>query len=127
MHKTAGVPLNEVAESAAEVILSTVPNSDSLSRTKRLLSMAIQTLLEDDQVHTILGIEELFRNDQFRNRVIAKVKDPYVKRFWKNVQLQDKEFKEEVEPILNRLDPLLKNPAMRWLLPVGMDVGRSPV
>jgi len=115
LHKTAGVPLNEVAESAAEVILSTVPNSDSLSRTKRLLSMAIQALLEDDQVHTILGIEELFRNEQFRNRVIAKVKDPYVKRFWKNVQLQDKEFKDEVEPILNRLDPLLKNPVMRRL------------
>lgn len=115
LHKTAGVPLNEVAESAAEVILSTVPNSESLSRTKRLLSMAIQTLLEDEQIHTILGIEELFRNEQFRNRVIAKVKDPYVQRFWKNVQLQDKEFKEEVEPILNRLDPLLKNPAMRRL------------
>ncbi|GGE28677.1 hypothetical protein GCM10011571_33490 [Marinithermofilum abyssi] len=110
LHKTEGYPLEQVAKQAAELILSTA-NSTNLTRTKRYLAKAIQTLLEDDQPHNILGIEDLFRNPDFRAKVTAKVKDPTLKRFWDN--LEDKEFNEEVEPILNRLDPLISDKTAR--------------
>jgi hypothetical protein len=86
---------------------------EALSRSKRLMAMAIQSLLEDSETHTILGIDDIFRNKAFRNQVIQNVQDPYVKRFWANVD--EAELKREAERVLHRIDRLLQSPTMRRL------------
>jgi hypothetical protein len=77
------------------------------------MGMAIQSLLEDSRTHTILGIDDMFRNEKFRSSVLQNVQDPYVKRFWANYDA--KEMKQDVDPVLHRIDRLLQNPMMRRL------------
>lgn len=114
LHKPKGVSASQVAQNAAEVILGTTGSSSSLTQSKRLLQMALQALLEDEQPHTILGIEEMFRNPAFRAKVLMHVKDPYVKRQWDAVP-DDEDLGTHIGAILNRLDPLLSDQTMRRL------------
>lgn len=108
--QTEGYNKNQVAEQAAEVILYKSGQTESVVRSKRLLTMIIHSLLEDSQKHTILGIEDMVTNPTFRKQVLENVLDPYVKRFWSTVS--SKEIKE-MELLLNRIDPLLQDPMMR--------------
>lgn len=114
LHKPKGVETSQVAQQAAEVIFGTTGSSSNLTQSKRLLQMALQALLEDTQPHTILGIEEMFRNPDFRSEVLANVQDPYVKRQWSAVS-DEEDFGDQITAILNRLDPLLSDKTMRRL------------
>lgn len=105
-----GVPINEVAEEIAQIILHDTSKSDLYIRSKRLLAMAIHSLLEDDHPHTVLGIDDFLRNEEFRKNVLKNGKDPYVKRYWAKF---DQQLKEELEPILAEIDLLLQDPIMR--------------
>ncbi|MBA4493658.1 ATP-binding protein [Paenactinomyces guangxiensis] len=113
LHKIEGFSTNRIAQNAAMVLVTLADPNESLLRSKRLMGMAIQSLLEDNQPHTILGIEDLFRNQTFREKVIKNVQDPYVKRFWANID--EKEMKKDLEYVLHRIDRLLQNPTMRRL------------
>jgi hypothetical protein len=113
LHKIEGLPANQIAQQVATVLVTQEGDEESLIRTKRLMSIAVQSLLEDRRSHTILGIDDLFRNHAFRSQVIQSVQDPYVKRFWHNVD--EKELKKEAEAVLHRLEQLLQNPTMRRL------------
>lgn len=104
-------PIDEMAEQIAEVILHKHGKGDSWTRMKRLLTLAIHSLMEHDESHTILCLDEFFRDPVFRAKIVAQGKDPYVKRFW--TKLDQQESKREVEGILNHIDPLLQDPTMR--------------
>lgn len=105
-----GYTTDQIAEQTAEVLLYRSGQNEAVVRSKRLLTMIIQGLLEDPQQHTILGIVDMVTNPAFRKQVLEQVKDPYVKRFWATVT--SKEIKE-MEFLLNRIDPLLQDPTMR--------------
>ncbi|MFC7443205.1 hypothetical protein [Laceyella putida] len=113
LHKVEGISTNQLAEQMTMVLVTDEETDEPLSRSKRLMAMAIQSLLEDTETHTILGIDDIFRNKPFRNKVIQNVKDPYVKRFWANVD--EAEMKREADQVLNRIDHLLQSPTMRRL------------
>ncbi len=113
LHKIEGYSSNHIAQQVARVLCTLANPGESMLRTQRLLGMAVQSLLEDNQPHTIIGVEDLFRNEAFRNKVIHNVQDPYVKRFWAN--LEEKESKQELEHIFHRVDRLLQNPTARRL------------
>lgn len=113
LHKVEGMSTNQLAEQLATVLVTFEEADEALSRSKRLMAMAIQSLLEDSETHTILGIDDIFRNNAFRNKVIQNVQDPYVKRFWANVD--EAELKREAERVLHRIDRLLQSPTMRRL------------
>lgn len=113
LYKNQGYSTNYLAQQATSVLVTKPDENESLLRSKRLMVMAIQSLLEDNQPHTILGIEDLLYNETFRDRVLGNVQDPYVKRFW--VNLEEKELKKDMEPVLHRIDRLLQNPMMRRL------------
>lgn len=110
LHHPEGYTINQVAEQMADVILHKFGQGESLIRSKRLLSMAIHSLLEDNEKHTILGIDDLFRNENFRNKVLQNGKDPYVKRFWSKIGEREK---REMELLLGRIEPLLQDPTLR--------------
>ncbi|MBD1370840.1 hypothetical protein IC620_00500 [Hazenella sp. IB182357] len=115
LHKVEGMTSNMLAQQTAKVLVTELSsNEESLLRSRRLMGVAIQSLLEDEEPHTILGIDDLFRNLDFRNKVLKKVKDPYVKRFWLNSDEQ--ELKRDAEPVLHRIDRLLQKPKMRRIL-----------
>ncbi|MXQ55521.1 hypothetical protein [Shimazuella alba] len=104
-------PIDQIAEQIAEVLLHKHGKSESLTRMKRLLTLAVHSLMEHDEHHTVLCVDEFFRDPAFRAQIVQKGKDPYVKRFW--TKLDQQELKKEVEGILNHIDPLLQDPTMR--------------
>jgi hypothetical protein len=104
-------PVNEVSERISDILLHKHRQNESFVRTRRLLTMAIHSLLEDENKHTILSIEDFFHSKTFRQKVLQNCKDPYVRRFW--IKMDEVELKREVEPILNRIDALLQDPMMR--------------
>lgn len=110
LHHPEGYTINQIAEQTAEVILHKFGQNESIVRSKRLLSMAIHSLLEDKEKHTILGIDDLFRNETFRQQVLQNGKDPYVQRFWSKIGEREK---REMELLLNRIEPLLQDPTLR--------------
>lgn len=110
LHPIPEIPVNELAEEIADIILFKQIPGDLQARTRRLLAMAIHSLLEDNVPHTVLGIDDFFRNEKFRQSVIENGKDPYVKRYWAKF---DQQMKLEIEPILAQIDPLLQDPTMR--------------
>jgi hypothetical protein len=113
LHKVKDLATNQIAQQVATVLVTREEDEGALMRTKRLMGMAVQSLLEDNESHTILGIDDLFRNREFRRKVIGNVKDPYVKRFWVNAD--EHELKKEAEPVLHRVERILQNPTLRRL------------
>ncbi|WP_044641018.1 type IV secretory system conjugative DNA transfer family protein [Risungbinella massiliensis] len=103
--------ISQTAEQLAEVILYQSDDSDTWIRAKRLLSMAIHSLLEDNHKHTLLEVDEFLRNTAFRSKVLQNGVDPYVRRFW--TKMDESELKIEVEPVLQQMDRLFQDPILR--------------
>jgi hypothetical protein len=111
LHVPAGADIQTAADDAADVILHTTGNSDSLTEAKRILKNCIQALILDNEEHSILAIPEFLRDPVFRMGVLKRIKgkDPYVFREimgWGDEPVEN-------EAILNRIDPLLRNMTMR--------------
>ncbi|TCS96954.1 hypothetical protein [Hazenella coriacea] len=113
LHKRQGYTTNHLANQVATILVTQDESDESLLRTRRLMSLAVQSLLEDQETHTILGVDDLFRSPDFREKVVQHIQDPYVKRYWANVDEQ--ELKNEMEPVLQRVDRILQNPTLRRL------------
>ena len=77
-------------------------------RMDRLVENALHTLLEDCRQHTIMGIVPVLTDPDFRNRILPNVKDPIIKQFWSR-KIDD----AGIDPILNRLSPLITDTSMR--------------
>uniref|UniRef100_UPI001FE211DC ATP-binding protein n=1 Tax=Effusibacillus pohliae TaxID=232270 RepID=UPI001FE211DC len=77
-------------------------------RMDRLVENALLTLLEDRKPHTILGIVPVLTDEDWRNRILPFVRDPIVRQFWER-----EVDSASIDPILNRLSPLLTNRTMR--------------
>lgn len=102
------------AQQIATVLCTDPSQEEDVEYSMRLLNMAILSLLEDTQLHTILSVEDIFRHKIVRDRIVEVVQDPYVKRFWKN--FEDRELKKDVDFVLHRIDKLLQNPTIRRLV-----------
>lgn len=111
LHVEKDESISQTAEQIADVILYQYDESDYLVRSKRLLTMAIHSLMEDDQTHTLLEVDEFLRNPAFRSKVLQNGKDPYVKRFWNKID--ESELRSETETILQHIDPLFQDPILR--------------
>ena len=68
------ISIDQIAEQISEVLLHKHGNSESLTRMKRLLTLAIHSLMEHDEQHTILCVDEIFRDSAFRNEIVQKGK-----------------------------------------------------
>jgi len=77
-------------------------------RMDRLVENALLTLLEDRKQHTIMGIVPVLTDENFRNRILPNVKDPIIRQFWSR-KIDD----AGIDPILNRLSPLITDITMR--------------
>jgi hypothetical protein len=101
---------NESIDSAAKEVLGLLKFAygGDTPRMDRLVENALLTLLEDRKQHTILGIVPVLTDEDFRNRILPNVHDPIVRQFW-NREVQD----AGIDPILNRLSPLMTNKTMR--------------
>lgn len=86
-------------------------------RLEYILYNAISALLECENT-TLLGVNRMLTDGQYRDRVIGQVKDPFIRAFWKDeYEAYDPRFQREaIAPIQNKLGQFLLNPVIRNIL-----------
>jgi len=84
------------------------------SRMEYILNNTILALL-DNPGSTLLGINRLLSDPDYRRRIIGNVKDPIVKQFWVKefASYNDKYAQEAVAPIQNKIGQFLSNSVIR--------------
>jgi DNA helicase HerA-like ATPase len=103
-------------------------------RLEYILYNAVSALLECRN-QTLLGVNRLLVDDEYRAKIIRQVKDPFIRAFWaEEYENYDDRFKREaIAPIQNKLGQFLLNPVIRNILgqikkkvdlPFVMDNGR---
>jgi Helicase HerA, central domain len=86
-------------------------------RLEYILYNAISALL-DCRNATLLGVNRMLTDDNFRAKVIRQIKDPFIRAFWaEEYAVYDERFKREaIAPIQNKLGQFLLNPVVRNIL-----------
>ncbi len=87
------------------------------ARMEYILNNAILALLEYPGA-TLLSINRMLSDDNYRKEVISKVNDPTVKAFWTNeFDKYDPRFRREaVAPIQNKVGQFISNPLIRNII-----------
>jgi hypothetical protein len=106
LHHEQGEAIDAVAKEVLGILKHAY--TGDTPRMDRLVENALLTLLEDRRQHTILGIVPILTDENFRNRILPQLRDPIVRQFWE----RDVD-NAAIDPILNRLSPLLTNKTMR--------------
>jgi len=90
-------------------------------RMEYLLSNAILSLLEIPG-STLLGINRMFAEKDFRKRIVAQLTDPVVKAFWEKeyAQYQERFATEASAAIQNKVGQFISNPLIRNI--VGQEI-----
>jgi len=103
-------------------------------RLEYILYNAVAALL-DCKNETLLGVNRLLTDAEFRGIVVRQIKDPFIKAFWEEeYENYDERFRNEaIAPIQNKIGQFLLNPVVRNILgqvktkvdiPFVMDNGR---
>ncbi|MBD3238862.1 MAG: type IV secretion system DNA-binding domain-containing protein [Candidatus Moranbacteria bacterium] len=83
-------------------------------RMEHILTYSILALL-DFPGSTMLGINRILSDKQYRNRVLNRVKDPIVKGFWVNefAKWNERYMNEAIAPIQNKVGQFIATPIIR--------------
>lgn len=103
-------------------------------RLEYILYNAVAALL-DCRNATLLGVNRILTDAEFRTKVVRQIKDPFIKAFWEQeYENYDERFRvEAIAPIQNKIGQFLLNPVVRNILgqikskvdiPFVMDTGR---
>ena len=86
-------------------------------RLEYILYNAIAALLDCPNT-SLLGVNRMLTDADYRRRIVAKVRDPFVRAFWTDEYEQyDPRFQREaIAPIQNKLGQFLLNPIVRNIL-----------
>lgn len=86
-------------------------------RLEHILRNTVLTLLEVPD-STLMSIPLILTNKSYRLKIVNKIEDPIIKRFWEQEfeVLEQKQMVEAVSPILNKVWQFLSNPLLRNVL-----------
>jgi type IV secretory pathway TraG/TraD family ATPase VirD4 len=84
------------------------------ARSQQVLRNALRALM-DAQDTTLLCVPKLLTNDDYRERIIRTIKDPFVRSYWVDQfnRYDTRKRDDVISPILNKLDAFLSSPAIR--------------
>uniref|UniRef100_UPI001B7FC0FD ATP-binding protein n=1 Tax=Effusibacillus pohliae TaxID=232270 RepID=UPI001B7FC0FD len=116
---------NNDAETVLRLLQKVAPGANT-PRMDRLAYNAVASLIEAGGNHTLLGVLPMIADEDFRNRVIPKIRDYYLQQFWRT------EFESfaggrdtSVDALINRLSPFQRNLDLRrmvgqakWSIPI---------
>jgi len=105
-----------VASGLMEVFKKIWPDVWS-ARMEYILSNSILALLEDPN-STLLGVNRMLADPEYRKQIVAKVKDPMVKSFWDNefARYTQRYEVEATAAIQNKIGQLISNPLIRNII-----------
>ena len=117
-------PLEEVDYYKRHLVVSTILSvfkkiwKDAWSaRMEYILQNAVLTLLEYPGA-TLLDINRILSEDNFRKNIVKNLKDPVVKAFWEN-EFEKYHFQfrtEAIAPIQNKVGQFISNPLIRNII-----------
>lgn len=83
-------------------------------RLEYVLYNAVATLLDNEHA-TLLGLPRLLVDENYREKLVKKVKDPLIQGFWRNEYARyDRQFRQEmIAPIQNKIGRFLMNAPIR--------------
>lgn len=86
-------------------------------RLEYILYNAVSALL-DCRNATLLGVNRLLTDAEFRAKVVRQIKDPFIRAFWaEEYENYDERFQREaIAPIQNKIGQFLLNPVVRNIL-----------
>lgn len=86
-------------------------------RLEYILYNAIAALLDCENT-TLLGVNRLLTDSEYRAWVVRQIKDPFIRDFWaEEFESYDERFRREaIAPIQNKLGQFLLNPVVRNIL-----------
>src|SRR6266496_2456592 len=86
-------------------------------RLEYILYNAVSALL-DFRNATLLGVNRMLTDEEFRAKVIRQISDPFIRAFWaEEYESYDERFKREaIAPIQNKVGQFLLNPVVRNIL-----------
>ena len=86
-------------------------------RLEYILYNAIAALLDCPNT-SLLGVNRMLTDAVYRRRIVAKVRDPFVRAFWTDEyeQYEPRFQREAIAPIQNKLGQFLLNPVVRNIL-----------
>jgi len=87
------------------------------ARMEYILSNAILALL-DDPNSTLLGVNRMLADPEYRKKIVEKIKDPMVKSFWVNefARYTQRYEVEATAAIQNKIGQLISNPLIRNII-----------
>ncbi len=105
-----------VASGLMEVFKKIWPDVWS-ARMEYILNNSILALLEDPN-STLLGVNRMLADPEYRKQIVAKVKDPMVKSFWNNefARYTQRYEVEATAAIQNKIGQLISNPLIRNII-----------
>lgn len=119
MNLLAGVPKDERPLVASGIVgaFKSLWRDSWGPRMEYILYNAVIALL-DCQNTSLLGVNRMLTDDDYRASVIRQVKDPFIKEFWEReyAGYDDRFRSEAIAPIQNKLGQFLLNPVIRNIL-----------
>jgi energy-coupling factor transporter ATP-binding protein EcfA2 len=88
------------------------------ARMERIFIIAVQTLLACPG-ETLLGINRLFTDPDYRARIVQRLSDPMLRDFWEQefeIWVKQRRDAEYTEPVKNKVGRLAQNPVTRNIL-----------
>lgn len=105
--------LSSIAEAISDIIESAMPSEAPVA--KRLLSKCIETLLADDETHTILDVKLLVKNTTYRNQIIRRIKNNpanyEIVEYWETDA--EENLKTSETALMNRLEVFTSSPVLK--------------
>ena len=86
-------------------------------RLEYILYNAVAALLDCSNI-SLLGVNRMLTDDNYRARVVAQIKDPFIRAFWveEYAGYEPRFQREAIAPIQNKLGQFLLNPVIRNIL-----------
>ncbi|HDA2324762.1 TPA: DUF87 domain-containing protein [Staphylococcus aureus] len=105
--------LSSIAEAISDIIESAMPSEAPVA--KRLLAKCIETLLADEEAHTILDVKLLVKNTTYRNKIIGRIKDNpanyEIVEYWATDA--EENLKTSETALMNRLEVFTSSPVLK--------------
>ena len=110
LHVNEGEDHNTVKNNVFKII-DTAFSNEGAPKMKKWIGFAIDTLLQDKEKHTILGVMRMMNDYEFRRKIVDRIKDPILKKEWESFDDSVKE--STFDAIGTRMAPFQSTQYMR--------------
>lgn len=88
--------------------------------TAQIMRNAIATLMDSPGM-SLVGLPRLLTDDEWRDKLVARVSDPLVRAYWRDQfdTYKDDQRTQKIAPPLNKIEELLSQPEVRNVLAAG--------